>query len=50
VAAQLKGVFGDRHARVMKLRRRKKQPSVRTVDIVAGDVTTNIYNQGDDII
>ena len=39
--SQLKGVFGDRYARIMKLRRRKKQPSVRTVDIAVGDVTTN---------
>ena len=40
-ASQVKGVFGDRYARILKLRRRKKQPSVRTVDIVAGDVMTN---------
>jgi H+/Cl- antiporter ClcA len=38
-ASQLKGVFGDRYARIMKLRRRKKQPSVRTVDTAAGGVT-----------
>ena len=41
VASQLKGVFGDRYARVIKLRRRKKRPSVRTVDTAAGDVTTS---------
>ena len=40
-ASRLSGVFGDRYARVMKLRRRKKQPSVRTVDTAAGGVTTN---------
>ena len=40
-ASQLKGVFGDQYARIMKLRRRKKQPSARTVDTAAGDVTTN---------
>ena len=39
-ASQLKGVFGDRYARVIKLRRRKKQPSVLTVDTAAGGVTT----------
>ena len=40
-AAQLKGVFGDRYARIVKLRRRKKQPSVPTVVTAAGGVTTN---------
>ena len=39
--SQLKGVFGDRHARILKLRRRKKQPSVRTVLTAAEGVTTN---------
>jgi len=39
-ASKLVGVFGDRYARVIQLRRRKKRPSVRTVDTAAGDVTT----------
>jgi len=39
-AAKLHGVYGDRYARVITLRRRKKQPSVQTVVIAAGDVTT----------
>jgi len=38
--SRLTGVFGDRYARVIKLKRRKKQPSVRTVVTGAGDVTT----------
>jgi hypothetical protein len=37
----LKGVFGDRYARIMKLKRRKKQPFVRTVVTAAGGVTIN---------
>jgi hypothetical protein len=40
-ASKLVGVFGDRYARVIQLKRRKKQPSVRTVDIAVGDATTN---------
>ena len=40
-ASKLVGVFGDRYARVIQLKRRKKRPSVRTVDTAAGDVTTN---------
>jgi len=39
-ASTLKGVFGDRYARILKLRRRKKQPIVRAADTAAGDVTT----------
>ena len=39
-ASTLVGVFGDRYARVIKLRRRKKQLSVRIADTGAGDVTT----------
>jgi len=40
-ASKLVGVFGDRYARVIQLKRRKKQPSVRTVGTGAGGVTTN---------
>ena len=39
--ARLAGVFGDRYARVIRLRRRKKQPFVRTVDSVAAGITTS---------
>lgn len=42
-ASQLKGVFGDRYARVIKLRRRKKKPYVRAADTVAGDVMTRRF-------
>ena len=40
-ASRMSGVFGDRYARVIKLRRRKKQPSVRIVVTAAVDDTTN---------
>jgi len=40
VASKLLGVFGDRFARVIQLKRRKKQPSVVTVVTDAEDVTT----------
>ncbi len=39
-ASKLMGVFGDRYTRVIPLKRRKKQPSVRTVDTDAGGGTT----------
>ena len=39
-AAKLKGIFGDRHARVIQLKRRKKQLPVHTVVTDAGDVMT----------
>ncbi len=39
-ASKLVGVFGDRYARVIKLKRRKKQPSVLAVLIDAEGVTT----------
>ncbi len=39
-ASKLVGKFGDRYARVIKLKRRKKQPSVVTVVSGAGGVTT----------
>ena len=39
-ASKLAGVFGDRYARVIQLKRRKKQPSVHTVGTGAGGVTT----------
>ncbi len=39
-ASKLVGVFGDRYARVILLKRRKRQPSVRTVGAGAGGVTT----------
>ena len=40
VSSKLVGVFGDRYARVIQLKRRKKQPSVVTVATGAEDVTT----------
>jgi hypothetical protein len=39
-SSKLVGVFGDRYARVIQLKRRKKQPFVCTVDIAAGVVMT----------
>jgi|GEM_PF-1139292 hypothetical protein len=39
-SSKLLGVFGDRYARVIQLKRRKKQPFVCTVDIAAGGVMT----------
>ncbi len=39
-ASKLVGKFGDRYARVIKLKRRKKQPSVVTVVSAAEGVTT----------
>ncbi len=42
--AKLTGVFGDRYARVVTLRRRKKQPSVPSVATSAGTGTTNRSN------
>ena len=39
-SSKLAGVFGDRYARVIRLKRRKKQPSVRTVGTDAEGVTT----------
>ncbi len=38
-SSKLVGVFGDRYARVIQLKRRKKQRCVRTVDIGAGGDT-----------
>ena len=38
--SKLVGVFGDRYARVIQLKRRKKQPSVLTVGADAMGVTT----------
>lgn len=43
-ASKLVGVFGDRYARVIKLKRRKKPLSVRSVDIAAKVVTTNEFS------
>ena len=40
-ASRLHGVFGDRYARVLVLRRRKKQRSARNVDTGAVGATTN---------
>lgn len=37
----LKGIFGDRHARIITLMRRKKRLCVPTVAIAAAIVTTN---------
>ena len=39
-ASKLLGVFGDRYARVIQLKRRKKQPSVLAVVTAATGVTT----------
>ena len=39
-SSNLVGVFGDRYARVIQLKRRKKQPSVCPVDTAAGGVMT----------
>ena len=39
-ASKLVGVFGDRYARVIQLKRRKKQPSVVAVVSDAEGVTT----------
>ncbi len=39
--ARLVGIFGDRYARVIGLKRRKKQPDVRTVDTDAGGAMTS---------
>ena len=39
-SSKLVGKFGDRHARVIQLKRRKKQPSVVTVVSAAAGVTT----------
>ena len=41
-ASKLVGVFGDRYARVIQLKRRKKRPFVHTVVIAAEGVTTNV--------
>ena len=40
-ASQLHGVFGNRYARVLVLRRRKKQRSARSVATGAAGATTN---------
>ncbi len=37
--SKLVGIFGDRYARIIQLKRRKKQPSVPTVVTGAGGVT-----------
>jgi hypothetical protein len=42
-ASKLAGVFGDRYARVIQLKRRKKQLSVRTVVTAAEGVTTRRF-------
>ncbi len=39
-ASKLLGVFGDRYARVIQLKRRKKRPSVGVVVSDAGAATT----------
>ncbi len=39
-SSELVGVFGDRYARVIQLKRRKKQPSVLAVVTGAEGVTT----------
>ena len=39
--ARLKGVLGDRYARVIQLTRRKKQPCARTVGNDAGGAMTS---------
>ena len=39
-SAKLQGIFGDRYARVIHLKRRKKQLSALVVVTAAGDVTT----------
>jgi len=39
-SSKLMGVFGDRYARVIQLKRRKKQPCVLAVVTGAGGVTT----------
>ena len=39
-SSKLAGVFGDRYARVIQLKRRKKQLSVRTVVTAVEGVTT----------
>ncbi len=38
-SSKLVGIFGDRYARAIQLKRRKKQPSVRTVVTGAKRVT-----------
>ncbi len=40
-SANLAGVFGDRYARVIKLRRRKKRPAARAVDTGTEGITTS---------
>ena len=40
-ASRLHGVFGDRDARVLVVRRRKKQRAARNVDIGAAGATTH---------
>ena len=40
-SARLVGVFGDRYARVIKLRRRKKRRCVRSADSVVGVAMTD---------
>lgn len=40
-ASQLVGVFGDRYARVIVLKRQKKRRLVRDAGVVAGDATTS---------
>jgi hypothetical protein len=39
--ARLRGAFGDKYARVVTLRRRKKQPSVRSAAIAVRGAMTN---------
>ncbi len=39
-SATLTGIFGDRYARVVSLRRRKKRPSARSAVTAAGAATT----------
>lgn len=41
--ATLDGVFGDSHARIITLLRRKKRPSVPTVVIAVATITTNVF-------
>lgn len=42
-ASKLEGVFGDRYARVIQLKRRKKQPSVLSVVTAADGGTTRRF-------
>ena len=45
--AKLTGVFGDKYARVVTLRRRKKQPFVRIAAIAVKAATTKRSNESE---